>query len=244
MSTSRNVTAQEAVDIYHLIPSAAIYLEMVIQPYRDALAHATSTEMVLTWIPQVLPASCSDVLLSRKEILHPQNLEDQISTVIDHISFILCDYVKQYGPPSPNGHIVTPWSLSSYRTDDLIRIFGNVTTELPISIVSEPNVFNHTLSQDYVFGLATVLNDNQIMIMFNNTKITLGDLIEHYLTCKEGSEMYMITIANSAIIYFNGRDVIQGIATACQWLNINPSTVILDFRVFIDSVWTPHNLVF
>lgn len=110
-------------------------------------------------------------------------------------------------------------------------------TTLHIDIVNGTNNFTHQLTQDFVFGILTVLNTNkEFNITLNGSEILFEDLLPNY-TRQPYNEEFTAT-SPQGTIYFDNPEVIQGVITACQWTKTDPHTVITNLIGIVDDEQT------
>lgn len=148
-------------------------IEGMIRSYVEILSSINTLSALKDWTALVFQGK---YLIDIRAIISAENsLNDSKEAAINYITNEFIYEVKK----QVTGEI-TPWDFASIRTEMLINLFGPSVTALPITVIvksnkqDKPNKFTHSLSQDFVFGLLTILDDNkdEISNMFDiNLKV-------------------------------------------------------------------------
>lgn len=224
-------------------PSSSDYMNFLLKPYAGALEQinvndgAAAFVTFKNWISLTFSEKYKQQLLN---ILTEDNelvigLLDTVNTLfyIDAIKALILAYLGNslinYIKQQIDGEIITPWDLIEYRNDDLIEIFGMSANKLPIIVVINSKMYEYSLTEEFVLGLLISLNDNNnVTLLFMGNILMLSLLLSRYIERKNKKYQYEITIINSPNynIYFNTPELIQGILTGSQWLNIDYHNIV------------------
>lgn len=135
--------------------------------------------------------------------------------------------------------VITPWTLELVKQQADLRLLLNESrTTLPIRVVCGNNQYIHELTEEFMFGILTVLRDeplfsfyfeDTIKIVNNDTiPITIDDLIDNYIG--EHNQMKYTATVRQQTVKFNTPIFVQGIITAAGWLNKSPYDYISDLK--------------
>ena len=223
---------EEDDETLELSPFTQSYLNSLVKPYADALAQAESKEAIQAWIPLVFEG---EYLTDAQMILEKV---DDVETARYKVVKLLADGFV-YAAQEIAGEHVTPWDIAVARDDQLTKLFGQGSKVLPVQVTVGPNVYTHTLSQDFVFGLLNILHgNNQFVISLNGSQVPFELLHGNYTEPKEGEKLFKATLPQGTA-FFNSPDVIQGVMTASKWINIDPHTMVKDLDEAINGNWVP-----
>lgn len=226
---------EEADDEITLSPFTQAYVNALVKPYIDALSQADAKEGILQWLPLIFEGEyLEDTLVA---VNKAEDIETARNSVINIMIESLVDEAQETA-----GEIVTPWDIAAARDPQLVKLFGPANKQIPIQVAVGPNVYNHTLSQDFVFGILNVLNGNkQFNITLNGSQIPLEELQMNYTAPKDTEGVAYKATLPQGPAFFNSPDVIQGIMTASQWIRADPHTLVKELNGFIDGQWVPLN---
>ena len=227
--TAVPVLASPEVVTVKLAGATQNYLQTLTKPYSEAIAVANTKDALLQWIPLVFQGN--ELAALTKAIEATKTLDDAKAAVTDFMGMQLLTAAAK----KPRA-VVTPWDVAIARDDMLTKWFGPASTTVPVQITVGPNVFKHDLTEEFAFGLLSVLNDKYTFAI-NGVKLTLDDLKANYDPRDVQTEPYRAILPSGAAV-FNSPDVIQGVMTAAQWLAVKPNTLVNDFTGVVNGQTT------
>lgn len=207
------------------------YVDSLIGPYVDALEQADSKEGLLQWLPLVFDGEYLENILPVVD--KTEDVDAARNAIIHFMKDALINKAQ-----ATAGKFLTPWDIALARDTQLEKLFGEAVKELPIQVTVGPNVYTHKLSQDIVFGILLILDNNeQFTITLNGNRVHLEELQLKYNNLKDAEGVaYKATLLQGSV-FFNSPDVVQGIMTAAQWIKADPHTLVKDLNGFMDGNW-------
>lgn len=203
------------------------YVNKLVKPYADAIEAATTTDSLLQWLPLVFQDKDLEILTN--EVNAATDLEYAKGRIISFMNEILVLEAKK-----ENRAIVTPWSIASRRDDKLTQLFGPVADKISVQVEIGPNKYDHLLSEEFTFGLLSVLTGNGYTLWVEGEKLSLDDIKPNYVPRDIQKEIYRAVLPSGEAV-FNSPDVIQGVITAAKWLNVDPRAMVVNFTGVIDG---------
>lgn len=207
------------------------YLAILLQPYRDELARATTVESIEAWIPQIF-GDYSDSVLESIRIMYKHHdpdmaLEDVRAEVIEALEGLLTNGLDWSQP-------ILPWDLVKNRDDFTTQLFGPATDVVPVTVTINGTNYQHLLTQDLYYGILSVAGDNnqQLILSIADAQLSLNDFGTRYQDNINAE--YQATISTGTV-FFNGSDVIRGVMTAAQWLGADPHIYVRNFVRLSDN---------
>lgn len=201
------------------------YVNSLLQPYRDALAAATTVDAILQWIPAVVPEVSEQIIPVVSTIVDVEAAK--VFTIGTFKSMLVRGVIDVIHSDIDD---LTPWDLAENRNKMLIRLFGADAQQLPITVVVVDKAYAHVLSEEFAYGLSVGLSGVPGFGLFLNTSQITPDVFAgkyNNLAARQSdlAARYSATIGD--INYqFRTPDFVQGIQTAAQWRGVNAHTLI------------------
>ena len=195
------------------------YMNDMVKPYVDALKQAESKESIQLWLPLVFEG---DYLLQMTEVVDKSiDVESARNMIIRNLIYNI------YAVASvKDQNIITPWDIAQYRDEQLTKLFGPGLTTLPVRVSVGGKTYAHELSQDFLFGLLSVLSQNvEYVFTMSGTPITIDDISLQY---SPNQKMKYSADLPCGPVAFESPDVIQGVMTAAQWLKSDAHKFVTD----------------
>lgn len=119
----------------------------------------------------------------------------------------------------------------------LTNLFGPGSTAISVTVVIQSvnenmaRKYVHTVSQDFAFGLLSILNTySEYKFLVNGTYLRLSDLKHRYESKdRDFNFLYKAKLPHGEYV-FNSPEVIQGVITAAEWIKVDPHILIKDLR--------------
>ncbi len=213
-------------------PVSQAYVYELLKPYINALVQADSKEALINWIPLVFQGDY------QTEILAAVNLAASIEVARDEVIRVMIEKLLSLADKTANG-IITPWDLSVARDEQLSILFGPSSSQLPIQVTVGTNTYNHNISQDFAFGLLNMLHGNQeFLIRFGEHQITLDLIRNNYAVNDDRKRTCYLAQLPQGECAFSTPEVIQGLITASEWLNLDSRLYVKDLTGIINETRT------
>lgn len=138
------------------------------------------------------------------------------------------EFIKEASKNLLENEELTPWDFSINRNEKIEKIVGTSSIFITITIINGNNEYKHPLTQELAFGLLLILQPTNYKLYINDMNLHLDDLISRYSNILPKTYYSNILVNNIYYdIYFNNLEVLQGIITASEWLNIPSNKFIL-----------------
>lgn len=202
---------------FHPSPIINVFIQHLLQPYRDVLAPADSKESLIEWVQAVLPEHHEDIIANLGDL----DLEQTKIQILHELEQYL---VLEGGR--------TPWDISSNRNEISERLFGPKSDTLPVHIVHGENIFQHDLTEELTYGiLIGLVNSPDFAVYFFGIPLDHSQLDERYVVQDEqlAAGNFAVNYGDS-IITFTTPQFIQGVVTASEWVNTDPHTIVTNLR--------------
>ncbi len=201
----------------------------MLKTYMNVLIGADSKQSLMDWIPQVFQG---DMLT---EIIGAVTRAIDVDNARNEIIRVMVEHLLRLADANAVG-VITPWDVSLARNDQLTLLFGPPSSEIPVQLTVGANVYTHHLSRDMMFGLLSMLHGNPQFIFTIGTKqLTLNDFITHYSVNDDVKKTHYMARLPCGECAFTTTDVIRGVKTAAEWLNIDPSAYVADVTGIVDG---------
>jgi hypothetical protein len=214
-------------NIEDLNETARLYMEYMIKPYRDALVPAESIEQLNLWYPLIFQGEH----LQKVQKMLKDKLEVEIvkKIILDFMAGHIISLIKV----KPKD--ITPWDLASTRDELSLKLFGEPINSLPVQVTIGPNTYTHMLSEEFTYGLLSVLEGQpSYLISINGTKIRLNDIKYKYDPTTAQGFTYEAIIPSGPSKFYSP-DLIQGVMTGAKWINVDPHTLVKDLRGMMNN---------
>lgn len=224
------VDEQQAAQVPELTDLSQQYIQSQLNRVADTLAQAGTKEALLQWLPLVFIDNYLPVIQQSVEDSVDIESARNIVVAILHSTWIsLADEIAV--------RTITPWDLSASKDEQLVKLFGERSTTLPVSVVVGANTYNHQLSQDFMFGLLAVLNGNdQFRFFIGESPVTINDISANYTVDDVMiNTAYIANIGNVGPVAFRTPETIQGVITAAQWINTDARKLVSDFSGMVNE---------
>ena len=204
--------------VFELTPMTQSHLNHMILPLIESINNAQSVDVLIQWVSSVLPGN--------EEVIASLNTTQDVNAAKQYIiQYIAVELLNSTGKSIQT---ITPWDLHSTRTDVLTQFFGPVTQTLLITV--NVGQHQHLMSQDLAFGIVLILyNHQQFKLLLDDYELTINEMAIPYMTSEQNIKTYQL-VTSIGDITFNGAEVVQGIITAAQWLNVDPHTLVDNLR--------------
>lgn len=176
------------IGIHELNRVTSAYIDYLLNSYIDLLLSMDSKVKLCEWIDLIFD---NKHLTKVKLIIeNGETLDDSKQDLVTYIvnEFIFETY-KRYSIQNNNNNPLdlTPWDFSMTRNAMLTNLFGPGSTAIFLTVVIQSvnenmaRKYVHTVSQDFAFGLLSILNTYQeYKFLVNGTYLTLSDLKHRY----------------------------------------------------------------
>lgn len=208
------------------------YVNELIKPYMNVLIQADSKESIMNWIPMVFIGDY------QREILEAVNLASDTDTARNEVIRVMVEKMLSLADKTAIG-VITPWDISKSRDEQLTTLFGPISEQLPIQVTVGSNVYTHNLSQDFLFGLLNMLHGNpEYLFRVGDHPITLNIIMNSYDVNDDRKRTSYLAQLPQGEFAFSSSEVIQGLVTASEWLNIDPHSYVKDLTGIINGTRT------
>lgn len=228
---------EELGDLIALSSTSQNYMNSIVNPYSDVLFEMKTKEEILEWIPLTFTDRCVELMTT---IVMSTN---DVSVAKHSVLYIMFMMISRSAQELSDG-VITPWNIATVfdtiirgRKNENILLNKKVAKEttLPIDITNGTNKFTHNLTQDFAFGLLSILSTNkEFNITLNGSEILLNDIQPNYAEDPYDQYEFKATFPQGTV-YFDNAEVIQGVITACQWIGIDPHKIIFDLSGVING---------
>ena len=166
---------------------------------------------------------------------------------IDFLSYDVIESVilSDYTSTDTGDLVITPWDAlhALQKVEEYVKLFNLPgESKLPITVKLNNNVFTHTLSMEFAFGIALfakIIPGSYQLMMYNYT-FELMPQLKRILERK--TQKYELTIGVEKY-YFNTEDFMQGFMTGAMWAGVDPKQYIRELnKIEDDGSLTPISM--
>jgi hypothetical protein len=205
------------------------YVQFMIKPYIDTMLQADSLESLLNWIPLVFEAEYLEAIKSAVE------QSPDVDTARNEIVRIIVEtWVSLANANAYN--VITPWTLSATKDVQLSKLFGEPSNEIVVTVAVGANKYEHSLTQDFIFGLFSLLNGNpEYTFYIGESVVTVEDIVSDYVCDDVAEQTLYIADLGIGRFAFSTPDVVRGVSTAAKWLNVDPNEYVKNLTGIVDG---------
>lgn len=197
-------------------PATSGFLRHLLQPYHDALEHADSIESLTGWIPAILPESAEEI----NNTISDMEVNDAKNYILASLASVLGD---------PNDTSLTPWDISRNRNELSLRLFGEPSDTVPVTVVTHNGSYIHEMTQELANGILKAISTTPGFSFYVND----GELDHSIFVPKEHGK-YSFSISGQQF-FFDTIDFAQGAITGILWIEADPHTIITELSEINDD---------
>jgi hypothetical protein len=206
------------------------YLKTMVEPYSTAISQVIEVDQLTHWVPHIFQGELLEMVL--KTLEQETDAEKAKISIINVLESLVLSTIQ-------NIPLITPWTIAGSRDEITTKLFGEASSIIPVHVTIGPNTYTHNLSEEFAFGLLSVLHDRpQFVISINGVMLSLENLEINYKPEYKQEFQYEATFPLGPA-RFNSPDVIQGVMTAAKWLNADPHTFAHTLKGLIDGQMVP-----
>lgn len=213
------------------------YVDQLIEPYTNAMNTIDDLNIFREWITQIVPEDVNRIITN--------DLDESKHNFVYHLKMQLLGHIAEAKDLPLDRFLdldassVSPWDLARYRNEELIRLFGAATNELPVTVVVGDSSYQHMMSEELAVGILLAVNNRAQLFMYN-IPISLDIIAENYSDpdfLLPAKALYKVTIATTEY-WFTTPDLIQGIKTGADWFGEDPHDMVEELELINDDETT------